>query len=109
MAKHSKKPFVATHSNARAVKNSTRNLTDEMIKVLSDSGGVTGINFYHDFLCEGGILSRIDDMIRHIKHIKNVGGIDCIAIGTDFDGIGGELEIRNASEHYKLIHRNNFV
>jgi len=104
VAKQSKKPFVATHSNARSIKNSPRNLTDDMIKTLSDAGGVTGINFYHDFLCDGGTMSRIDDMMRHIRHIKNVGGIDCIAIGTDFDGIGGELEIKDASEYYKLIH-----
>ncbi|MBN2878843.1 MAG: membrane dipeptidase [Clostridia bacterium] len=103
VSKQSKKPFVATHSNARSIKNSTRNLTDDMIKTLSDAGGVTGINFYHDFLCDGGTLSRIDDMVRHIRHIKNVGGIDCIAIGSDFDGIGGELEIKDASEHYKLV------
>lgn len=103
VAKHSKKPFVATHSNARAITNSTRNLTDDMIKVLSEAGGVMGINFYYGFLSDKGGVSKVEDMIRHIKHIKNVGGIDCIAIGSDFDGIDGELEIYDASKYPILI------
>ena len=48
--KYSKKPFVASHSNARTVTNVVRNLTDDMIKKLADKGGVTGINFCSDFV-----------------------------------------------------------
>lgn len=103
VATHSKKPFVATHSNARAITNQPRNLNDDMIKILSDKGGVTGINFYCEFLCDRGNLSKVDDMIKHIKHIRNVGGIDCIAIGSDFDGIEGQLEIYDASRYPVLI------
>ena len=103
VANISKKPFVATHSNARAVTDHSRNLTDDMLKILSDAGGVTGINFCSTFLKEDSKKSRIEDMIRHIKHIKKAGGIDCIAIGSDFDGIESELEIADASQHYKLI------
>lgn len=102
VAKISKKPFAATHSNARSITNHTRNLTDDMIKVLSDAGGVTGINFCPPFLLESSNESRIEDMIRHIKHIRNAGGIECIAIGSDFDGISGELEINDASRFYLL-------
>ncbi len=103
VAKISRKPFVATHSNARTVAGHSRNLTDDMIKTLSDSGGVTGINFCPAFLKEGSGESRVEDMITHIMHMKNAGGIECIAIGTDFDGIEGDLEIKDASQHYKLI------
>ena len=97
VAKHSRKPFVASHSNARAITNVSRNLTDEMIKILADAGGVTGINFYGTFLSDDKI-STVDAMLRHIIHIRKVGGIDCLAIGTDFDGIDGELEIDNISK-----------
>ncbi|MEX1377092.1 MAG: dipeptidase [Eubacteriales bacterium] len=103
VAKHSKKPFAASHSNARSLANHTRNLSDEMIKILSDSGGVMGINFYSKFLSETHRKSRLDDIVAHIKHIKNAGGIDCIAIGTDFDGIDDELELYDASKHPMLI------
>lgn len=101
--KYSKSPFVASHSNARAVKNHQRNLTDEMIKVLSNRGGITGINFCTEFLTEDSV-SKIEDMIKHIKHIKNVGGVDVIALGTDFDGIHSKVEIEDASQMNRLIY-----
>lgn len=94
VVKFSKKPFIATHSNSRAVTDHPRNLTDEMIKALAEKGGVMGLNFAPDFLSgRKGKVSRIDDMVRHIMHIRNVGGSGVLAIGTDFDGIEGKLEI----------------
>lgn len=92
-----KKPFIATHSNARAITNHSRNLTDDMIVKLSNKGGVMGLNFCAPFLGEKDI-PKIEDMIAHIKHIKNIGGIDVLAIGTDFDGIENEVEIKNIGE-----------
>lgn len=106
VAKYSKKPFIATHSNARAITNHSRNLTDDMIKILANSGGITGINFLHAFLTDDydKVLkqSRIEDMIRHIKHIYNVGGIDVIALGSDYDGITSNVEMKDISEIGKL-------
>lgn len=46
----------------------------------------------------GSKISRIQDMILHLKHIKNVGGVDVIALGSDFDGIDNKVEIKNASK-----------
>lgn len=97
----SKKPFVATHSNSRTMTNHSRNLTDDMIKVLANYGGVTGINFCSSFIGETP-MTMISDMVRHIKHIKNVGGIDVIALGSDFDGIESPVEIKDASEMNRL-------
>lgn len=97
VVKHSKVPFVASHSNSRALCGHTRNLTDEMLRALADKGGVTGINFCGDFLNPNG-QSRVEDMVRHIRHIKNVAGMDCIGLGTDFDGIGGDLELDSAGK-----------
>ena len=99
----SSQPFVASHSNARSIRNHSRNLTDEMIKMLSNHGGVMGINFAGPFLGETD-LSRVEDMVRHIKHITKVGGIDVVSFGTDFDGIGPPLEIENIGQIHKLIH-----
>lgn len=99
---HTQKPFVASHSNARAVASNPRNLTDEMIKRLSERGGVTGINYCGDFLHDWKkgetSVSRIEDMIAHIKHMKQIGGIQCIGLGSDFDGIGGELEMKSPED-----------
>jgi len=92
-----KKPFIATHSNARAVTNHSRNLTDDMIVKLADKGGVMGLNFCSGFLGEAKV-STIDSMVAHLKHIRNVGGIDVIALGTDYDGIENEVEIKDIGE-----------
>lgn len=85
-------PFVASHSNARSVCNHTRNMTDDMIRALADKGGVMGLNFCGDFLNPNG-KSRVEDMVRHAKHIINVGGSDILGLGTDYDGIDGDLEL----------------
>ena len=95
VARVSKKPFIASHSNARAISPHQRNLTDEMIRIISEKGGVVGLNFCPPFLNEDakGKDSTIELMVRHLNHIKNVGGEDVIALGSDLDGIGGNLEI----------------
>lgn len=103
VVKYSKYPFVASHSNARAVQNHQRNLTDEMIKILANRGGVTGINFCTEFLAEDRI-SKVEHMVNHIKHIKNIGGIDVVALGADFDGIHSKVEIEDASQMGKLVY-----
>jgi len=100
VARLSGKPFVASHSNARAVENHCRNLTDEMLVLLAEKGGVTGLNLESTFLGGGGDLEA---MTRHISHIKKVAGIDTAAIGTDFDGTTNPLfHITNAGEMGKL-------
>lgn len=96
-----KKPFIATHSNARAITDHSRNLTDDMIVKLSEKGGVMGLNFCAPFLGKEKVPS-INSMIQHIKHTRNVGGIDVLALGTDFDGIGNEVEIENIGEIGRL-------
>ncbi|SHI32923.1 membrane dipeptidase [Clostridium cavendishii DSM 21758] len=111
VAKYSKYPFVASHSNARNLCNHSRNLTDDMIRILSNKGGVTGINFCAYFLGNSKV-AMISDMVEHIKHIKNIGGIDCIALGSDFDGIDNEVEIKDISEMSSLAHallKNGFT
>lgn len=96
-----KKPFIASHSNARAITNHPRNLTDKMIKLLAHKGGVMGLNFCSDFLGTASVAS-IEEIVSHAKHIKKVGGIDVLCLGSDFDGILNEVEIENSSQFNKL-------
>lgn len=84
--KISEKPYIASHSNARKICNSQRNLTDEQIKAISKKGGAIGINLYPKFLSLNE-KSDINDILKHIDYIINIGGEDCIGIGCDFDGI----------------------
>lgn len=104
VARYSNKPFIASHSNSRLLCNHSRNLKDDMIKVISNKGGVIGINFEKSFLVEDGSRSSVEDMINHIKHIYKIGGEGVISIGSDFDGINPDnLEIGNMSQIDKLI------
>lgn len=104
VAKYSKQPFVASHSNARAVKDHPRNLTDKMIRMIADKGGIIGLNFYSEFLGDRN-RSSIDQIVAHMKHIRNVGGNEVLAIGSDYDGIDCELEIENCGNIEMLFHR----
>lgn len=89
-----KGPFVASHSNARAVCGCGRNLTDDMIRQLAEHGGVMGLNFCPEFLepKDKDPRQTLEAIAAHARHIINVGGKECIGIGTDFDGIGGLLD-----------------
>jgi membrane dipeptidase len=97
VAELSKKPFVASHSNARTLRDHTRNLTDEMLKKLADLGGITGINFFHKFLGtdETGSIAQ---MVDHVKHIHKTAGLDVLALGSDFDGFNGPCELSNCAQ-----------
>lgn len=79
-------PVVASHSNARALANHTRNLADHQLRAIADSGGVVGINFHSPFLLGGPGIADLDDVVRHIRHVARVAGIEAVAIGSDFEG-----------------------
>lgn len=103
VARETKKPFIASHSNARAICSHPRNLTDDMIRIIAERGGIIGLNYYYEFLSEHAAnRSRIQDMVRHTKHIYQVGGEDVLALGSDFDGIDGILEIAHPTDCSKL-------
>ncbi|MDO4623199.1 MAG: membrane dipeptidase [Eubacteriales bacterium] len=100
-------PFVASHSNARAVTGVHRNLTDDMIRTIAEHGGVIGLNFCPAFTSMGSsadqCLTNAETLARHLKHMLNVGGREILALGTDFDGISpAGLEIHDASEMQML-------
>lgn len=97
---NTKKPFIASHSNARSICSHGRNLTDDMIKKIGERGGLIGINFYSTFLKDNLTYkdtSMIKDIIDHMKYISNIGGIGVVGVGTDFDGIDCGLEFKDSS------------
>lgn len=100
---YAKKPVLATHSNARSIANHPRNLIDEHIKGIAESGGLIGLCISPRFLRGSGNESTIEDMIRHLDYILDVGGEDVLAIGTDFDGTSGNFEIGSPKEMPKLF------
>lgn len=102
-----KKPFVASHSNCRALSPHKRNLTDDMIKAIGKNGGVIGTNFGPEFLNKDleRVESTVELMSAHMKHIKNLAGIDACALGSDFDGIHGELQVSGSDKMGVLFDR----
>ena len=82
----STRPIFASHSNARALCEHTRNLTDDQIKAIIEKKGYIGVNFYSYFLARGRD-AVLEDVFRHIDYIAQMGGIDVLGFGSDFDGI----------------------
>ena len=80
------KPFVATHSNARAICAHKRNLTDAQVKEMVRRGCLIGLNYYGVFLRDDGNVRSLDDLYRHIAHFFDLGAQKDLALGSDFDG-----------------------
>lgn len=98
-----KRPYMASHSNSKSVCNHSRNLSDEQLKAIANRGGIVGINMYSEFLSYNKIVT-IDDILKHIEHIANVAGYECICFGCDFDGIKSTPEnISDIVDIYTVI------
>lgn len=81
----STKPFIASHSNCKALCNSPRNLTDEQLKAIGQRGGVVGLNAFSDFVAENKDERDFEHLVGHIDHMVEVMGIDHVGLGFDFD------------------------
>lgn len=103
VSKHSKKPFVASHSCARALCNHQRNLTDEQLKTLGEKGGVVGVNFCAAFLRENATYTLIEDIVKHTIYMADKAGIESISFGSDFDGVDDELEMKDYAGYEMLL------
>lgn len=107
VVKHTKKPFLASHSNSRTQCAHPRNLTDDMLRILAERGGIVGMNFYFSFLDKD--LARLKErgtaeaVVDHMEHIRKVAGLDIIALGSDFDGIDQTLDLKDASKMGILV------
>ena len=83
LMKMARRPVVASHSNARALCDHSRNLTDDMFRAIRDSGGVVGLNFYRTFVGGSGDM---DALIAHIEHFLELDGEKTVCFGSDMDG-----------------------
>ena len=77
-------PVIASHSNCRALCDVPRNLTDEQLRAIRDSGGVVGVNAYHSFVHEDPERQTVETLALHAAHMAEVMGVEHVACGFDF-------------------------
>ncbi|XKE94240.1 dipeptidase [Metaplanococcus flavidus] len=95
---------VASHSNARALCNHARNLTDEQAMEMFKRKAMVNVVFYPPFINENQERATIPDLIRHIDHFCSLGGLEHIGFGSDFDGIKLFTDgLKNAGDYPVLI------
>lgn len=83
------KPPFASHSCAKSLRDTPRNISDDQVRALAKAGGIVGVCFYRKFLRNGfWPLADVGDLCRHVLRLCEVGGPDCVALGGDFDGMG---------------------
>lgn len=85
LAKLAGRPMMATHSNARALADHPRNLTDAELRAIAETGGVVGVNFHAPYLRREG-RAGVADVVRHVRHLLRVMGPKHVALGSDFEG-----------------------
>jgi membrane dipeptidase len=106
VARVSKAPLVATHSNAHALCQSTRNLTDAQLDEVARTNGVVGVNFACGFLREDGhhdADTPLSEILRHIDYLVERMGVDHVAFGSDFDGALLPAELGGVAGLPKLV------
>lgn len=78
-----KKPIIASHSNARVLCSTMRNLTDEQILAISSRNGLIGVNANSMLVGENDSESNIDQLLNHVDHLVQVAGYEHVGLGLD--------------------------
>ncbi len=100
--------LVATHSNAHAVSPSARNLTDDQLRAIGQTGGMAGLNFGTVFLRPDGrrnAAGALDHAIAHLDRMIDMAGEDHVGLGSDFDGAPMPEGLDSAADLPNLVQR----
>ncbi|MCP4599105.1 MAG: amidohydrolase family protein [Proteobacteria bacterium] len=90
--------IVVSHTAVRALRDHIRNLDDLQILALARYGGVMGLVFNPDFLePEASAPTTLSDVVAHIMHVKAIGAIDALALGTDYGGVRPPMGLEDIS------------
>jgi len=107
VARISRAPIVASHSNAWKISPSTRNLTDDQLDAIRDSDGLVGVNFGVQYLRPDGQATTDTPLERfrdHVEYIAERIGLHRIGLGSDFDGVEIPQEIGSVRGLPRLMH-----
>ena len=106
IAKISDAPLVASHSNAHALCNHSRNLTDRQLDAIRDTGGLAGVNFGVLFMRQDGVKNPdtdLSELVRHVDYMVERMGIDHVAFGSDFDGTTIPAAMRDVADLQLMV------
>jgi membrane dipeptidase len=99
-------PLIVTHTGVTGVTPHWRNLDDEQLRAIADSGGTIGVMYQSSFLGDSYFGGRSESVVRHLEHIVNVVGDDHASLGSDWDGaicpprdLKSPLELPRLVEH----------
>ena len=106
-------PVIASHSNCRALCDVPRNLTDEQLRAIRDTGGLVGLNVHHAFVHRDPALQTVETLARHAVHIAERIGVEHVACGFDFceymgpgnDGAKGLEDCSGVPELFRWLER----
>lgn len=96
----SQAPIVASHSGVWKLCRSPRNLTDDQLKAIGDSGGIVGVNFARAFLRKDGQADKrttVHEIVKHVEYVAEKVGVDHVGLGSDFDGTKVPQDMKDAS------------
>ena len=99
-------PLVATHSNAHELSATPRNLTTKQLDAIKESRGMVGLNFHSGFLRKDGAFDAdvpLSVMADHVERLVEHAGIDCVGMGSDYDGALMPNELKDAAGLPKLM------
>ncbi len=106
VASLSKAPLVATHSAAHALCHSPRNLSDDQLKAIGESGGIVGVNFARNFVRKDGLEHKrtsVREIAKHVVYIAEKIGVDHVGLGSDFDGAEMPQDMKDVAGLPKLL------
>lgn len=100
-------PLIVTHTGVNGVKPHWRNIDDDQIRAIAESGGVVGIMFEPRFLRTRGMSNDASMVLAHLEHVIRVGGEDAAALGSDYDGfIVPPPDLRDGfAAYFRLVQR----
>jgi len=97
-------PFIVSHTGLSGVHRHWRNLDDDQLRAVAESGGVVGVMYHSEFLGDPLFAGKAESIVRHMEHVQNKVGPEHVALGSDWDGaICTPRDMRTCFELPRLV------